>query len=211
MGMTDTFMSSFTTEAQPSIVPDDALLPLIATRDERAFRQLVERHGPRAYAVALAILKVPADAEEVLDDAFAQVWQNAARYSVQRGSVAVWIATITRTRALDRLRGCQRNRAFMELIRANPEEALDEFTPRGRLTPDELVEIEELRVQVNVAIANLSALQREVVHLAFFRGLSQTEIATALGAPLGTVKARALAAMVKLRSSLASVRQSQIR
>ena len=184
-------------------VPDRALVERMAAGEERALGALYDRHGGMAYALALAIVREGADAEEVVADAFGQVWRSATQYDAGRGSVAGWLATITRTRALDlvRARG-RRTRAVERAARADPDGLATPLgTPADRA--DRQVERHEARRLVTRSLAELPEPQRRVIELAYFGGLSQTEIAAELQEPLGTVKTRMRAGMEKLRGSLA--------
>jgi RNA polymerase sigma-70 factor (ECF subfamily) len=142
-----------------------------------------------------------ADAEEVTLDAFVQAWRNAKSYQPVRGSVPAWLTTIARNRALDLLRARQRRGRLAAVASAAP----DLGTPgMSEAVPDASADAEqaERRRQVALALDTLSPVQREVVELAFYGGLTQTEIAARLGEPLGTVKTRARLAMQKLRIAL---------
>ncbi len=186
-------------------MPDRALVERMAAGDERALGELYDRHGGMAHALALAIVREGADAEEVVADAFGQVWRNAAQYDAGRGSVAGWLATITRTRALDlvRARG-RRTRAIERAAHGDPEGLA---TPLGAPPdrPDRRIERHEARRLVTRSLGELPEPQRRVIELAYFGGLTQTEIAAELQEPLGTVKTRMRAAMEKLRGSLAEL------
>ena len=184
---------------------DRALVERMAAGEERALAQLYDRHGGMAYALALAIVREGADAEEVVADVFGQVWRNAARYDSGRGSVAGWLATITRSRALDLVRA--RGRRARAVERAARFDADGLAAPIGTPAegPDRGIERQEARRLVSRSLGELPEPQRRVIELAYFGGLSQTEIAAELQEPLGTVKTRMRAAMEKLRGSLASL------
>lgn len=183
--------------------PDRALVERMAAGDERALGALYDRHGAAAYALALAILREQADAEEAVADAFGQVWRNAGQFDAARGSVPAWLATITRTRALDLVRA--RGRRARALARAAGESSEGFAAPLAAAgeAPDRGVERAEARRLVERSLAELPELQRRVIELAYFGGLTQTEIAAELQEPLGTVKTRIRAGMEKLRGSLA--------
>jgi len=177
----------------------------MAAGDERALGTLYDRHGASSYALALAVVGEPAEAEEVVADALAQAWRSAAVYDPARGSVGAWLATITRTRALDlvRARG-RRARALERAARSDPEGGgLAAPLAVAAEAPDRGVEREEARRLVERSLAELPEPQRRVIELAYFGGLTQTEIAAELQEPLGTVKTRMRAGMQKLRDSLA--------
>jgi RNA polymerase sigma-70 factor, ECF subfamily len=178
---------------------DLAAVARLAAGDERGLAELYDRHGGLAYSLATAILRDGPDAEEVVADAFSQVWRTAANFDPARGSVVAWISTIVRTRALDLIRS-QRRRARM-LDRA--EALVEEGTAPGLGTAAELAdrgaEQSEAQRLVRQALDALPTPQRVALELGYFGGLSQSEIAVQLGEPLGTVKTRMRAGMEKLR------------
>lgn len=184
---------------------DRALVERMAAGEERALGELYDRHGGMAYSLALAIVREGADAEEVVADAFGQIWRNAAQYDPGRGSVAAWLATITRTRALDLVRA--RGRRARAVERAARTDADGLATPLGTVAdqPDRGIERQETRLLVARSLRELPEPQRRVIELAYFGGLTQTEIAAELREPLGTVKTRMRAGMEKLRGSLAQL------
>lgn len=175
----------------------------MATGDERALGDLYDRHGAMAYALALAIVGERADAEEAVADAFGQAWRQAGEFDPARGSVPAWLATITRTRALDLVRA--RGRRARALSRAASESGEGFAAPLAAAgdAPDRGVERAETRRLVVRVLAELPDAQRRVIELAYYGGLSQSEIAAELQEPLGTVKTRMRTAMEKLRGSLA--------
>ncbi len=180
---------------------DRELLADVAVGREHALRMLYDRHASRVLALAYRILGEHADAEEVVLDTFAQVWRQAASYDVARGSVRAWVSTIARSRALDGVRASNRRvRTQSNAAQASPE------TPpamgRAEPTPDRDVEGGDRRKHVAAALADLPADQRKAIELAYYGGLSQSEIADHLDAPLGTVKTRIRSAMMKLRDTL---------
>ncbi|HZN93160.1 MAG TPA: sigma-70 family RNA polymerase sigma factor [Myxococcales bacterium] len=161
-----------------------------ARGDRQALRRLYDLYSPSAMAIALRMLKNRPMAEEVVQDAFLEVWRRAREYDAARGTVSAWIATISRTRALDRLRADARLAAAKEKAAAQPE------TPS--VAPLELAVERQQRERVNAALGTLPAEQRLAIELAYFDGLTQREIAEKLGQPLGTVKTRVRLAMEKL-------------
>ncbi len=183
-------------------IADCALVERMAERDERALGELYDRHGGTVYSLAFAIVGERADAEEVVADSFGQAWRTAEHFDPARGSVAAWFATITRTRALDlvRARG-RRARALMRAASGNSEGLAAPIAAAGD-APDRGVERQETRHLVQRSLAELSEPQRRVIELAYFGGLTQTEIAVELQEPLGTVKTRMRAGLEKLRGSL---------
>lgn len=175
---------------------DLALLRLVAERQPDALAELYNRHSPTLLALARRILDSPSDAEEVLQEVFLHVWNQAERYDAGRSSVATWLVLITRSRAIDRLR----TRKVVERTHetAHQEEPVEHTSPEGV----EAVLIQERRERVQREIQKLPPEQRQVLDLAFYEGLTQSEIAARTDLPLGTVKTRTLLAMKKLRSAL---------
>jgi RNA polymerase sigma-70 factor (ECF subfamily) len=160
-----------------------------------------DRYGQVMYAVAYRIVRQPGDAEEVVADAFAQAWRDAGRFEAGRGSVAAWLTVITRSRALDLVRARSRRERITDTAqRSDPEATLGMGTPGA--SPDAAVETKERERRVAEALADLSPPQRAAIELAFFEGLSHSEIAERLDEPLGTVKTRVRLGMQKLRESL---------
>jgi RNA polymerase sigma-70 factor (ECF subfamily) len=183
--------------------PDRVLVERMGSGDEQSLGELYDRHGGAAYSLALAIVGERADAEEVVADTFGQAWRTAGQFDPARGSVAAWLTTITRTRALDLCRA--RGRRARAVTRASRENAEGFAVPvaAGGDAPDRAVELREARRLVEHSLAQLSKSQRRVIELAYFGGLTHTEIAAELQEPLGTVKTRLRAGMEKLRGSLA--------
>jgi RNA polymerase sigma-70 factor (ECF subfamily) len=180
---------------------DVALLARCAGGDETGLGELYDRFAAVLYGLALRITGEPADAEEVVLDVFGQVWREAARFTADRGSPAAWLATITRSRALDLLRARARRGRLRDAVRqVEPDQV--PVTPAALTGPEEAVDLAERSVQVRAALAELPEPQRAVIELAYFGGLSQSEIAARLGEPLGTIKTRVRAGMQKLRETL---------
>ena len=182
--------------------PDSALVAQAAGGDERALGELYDRYGGMAYSLACAIVGEPADAEEVVADAFAQVWRSAGGFDPARGSVGAWVATITRTRGLDLVRSRKRRARVLEEAAVVTDEGETLVIPSTPESSDRGAELAETSTIVRRSLAELPAAQRRVIELAYFGGLSQSEIAAQLAEPLGTVKTRMRAGMEKLRQAL---------
>lgn len=184
-----------------SAPPDPDLIAQAARGDERAIAALYDRYGGVLYAVAYRIVGQRADAEEVVVDAFAQAWRDAPRFEAGRGSVAGWLTMIARSRALDLVRArSRRDRITASAAAEHPGDspALGDWRP----DPAGSYDHGERRRHVQQALQALSPPQRQAIELAFFEGLSQSEIAERLQEPLGTIKTRVRLGMQKLRESL---------
>ena len=183
------------------VVADRRLLEQVAAGDERALALLYDRYSGPLYGIAYRITGERADAEEIVLECFSQAWRHADRFQSDKGSVIGWLTVICRSRSIDliRARGRRAKRAG-SAVAADPDQ-----TPgmsRGERSPDSAVTQDERAVRVAAALEGLSAPQREAIQLAYFEGLSQSEIAERLNEPLGTVKTRVRLAMQKLRDVL---------
>jgi RNA polymerase sigma-70 factor (ECF subfamily) len=170
----------------------------IARGSADALADLYDRHAGVVFGLARRIVSRTEDAEEVVQDVFAQVWKQAARYSGGRGTVAGWIVMLTRTRAIDRLRA---RRARPDADRGEEPAPAMALADTGA-DPEAIALSGEESARVAGALATLPDSQRSLLDLAYFDGLSQSEIAARTGVPLGTVKTRMRAAMGILRQKL---------
>jgi RNA polymerase sigma-70 factor, ECF subfamily len=167
----------------------------LARGDLGALDRLYEQYGAMAFSIAYRITGDRAAAEDVVQEAFLGAWRNAARYVDARGSVRTWLLSIVHHRAIDAIR---RRRPTVEL--PDSEAAL----PETLTLPDTWADV-ELRLDrdaVRAAMASISEVQREAIELAYFGGLTQTEIAERTGVPLGTVKGRLRLGLQGLRAAL---------
>jgi RNA polymerase sigma-70 factor, ECF subfamily len=170
---------------------DNELVTKVTKGDERAFLALYDRHASHVYALALRILHEPMLAEEVTQDTFLKLWSRARLYLAGRGTLLVWLLTITRHTAFDRLRLESRRPTLSD--GHDPEDL-------WQTIPDHETSSDESRWRsLYFAVRALSLEHRQVLELAYFQGMSQSEIAETLGWPLGTVKTRLRAAMEQLR------------
>ena len=182
---------------------DQEILDRVARGDDRALGALYDRHGAVMYSLACSIVKEPADAEEVVADAFLQLWKSGG-HDRNRGSVGAYLAVITRSRALDKIRaGQRRQRAEGDAASQDPEGIGFALTVAPSEPPDSQMERRQRGALAREALAALPAEQREAITLAFFRGYTHSEIAQQTATPLGTVKTRIRDGMSKLRTALA--------
>lgn len=204
-------------EHSPQVMPqhlstsatDADLLKRLALGDERALAALYDRHSATAYSLARAIVRDANDAEEVVAEAFAQMWRTAASFDAGRGSVAGWVTTIVRTRALDLIRAQRRRARVLDDAALTVNDEAISGAPSGADTPDRDVERAEAAALVRRSLAELPTPQRRVLELAYFGGMSQSEIAEFLKEPLGTVKTRMRAGLEKLRNALRPIMGSE--
>jgi len=167
------------------------LVARIRAGDQQAMSELYDRYGKVVYAVALRVLQDAAGAEDVLQDVFLQLWRNPDAFDASRGSLATWLAVISRHRSIDRLRKRRPETDIENCVIASSPELRDE-TERALV-------IEKIRV----VLAEMNPDQRKVLELAFFEGLTHTEIAAKTGEPLGTVKTRIRSGLQLLRAKFA--------
>ncbi len=174
-------------------VPDSALVERIMAGEEGALSALYDRYAGMLFAMLVRILKDTSAAEEVLQDLFLQLWRGASRFDAGRGSLPAWLLVIGRNRALSRLRRPER-REILE----DPEEFSLESVPSAGDLEDDAART-QLMQRLRGAMATLPPEQKEALELAYFEGMTQTEIAARTGSPLGTVKSRVRAAMQSLK------------
>lgn len=174
------------------------LLRRIAQRERAAFEALYDRYANILYATALKFVKEDADAQDVVQDVFIQIWDKAKLYDPAKGKPLTWALTLTRNRSIDRIRAIQRRTRLRDEF--EQETAKDESAGvREALSG---VDASEKGQILRAAVGQLTMQQRKVIDLAYFGGLTQTEIAEKLGEPLGTVKARARRGLLKLKEIL---------
>ena len=175
-----------------------ALLHRIGQGDRRSFEELYDRFSGVLFSTAYRVLNNREAAEDVLQDVFIQIWEKAALYDPTRGKPMTWAITLTRNKAIDRLRSTQRRNRLQDDLE-HEAQTVEQFDDKNSFDAVSSVETGEM---VREAIKKLSKDQREAIELAFLSSLTQTEISERLGEPLGTVKARIRRGMMKLKDLL---------
>lgn len=182
---------------------DPALFTRMARGDERALGELYDRWETRIRALALGIVGDAMTADDVVEDVFWQAWRQAGGFDPARGSASAWLTTLARSRSLDRLRASRRTRDEQSIDLVEPGAADLAFLSDS--DPHRDAEGEDVAQLVRAGMSTLPAEQRSVIDLAYFEGLSQTEIAERTGQPLGTIKTRMRLALQKLRERFADL------
>lgn len=178
---------------------DADLMALAASGDARAIEVLYDRYNRIVFSFALRIVGDRQIAEELLQEVFLRAWRQATTYSDRRGSFVTWLLSITHNMAIDELR--RRRRRPQRADQEDPIEVLANMPDRGNSVERD-VWLNTLRDEVNTAMNSLPQAQRDALELAYFRGLTQREIADELGEPLGTIKTRMRLGLRKLRTTL---------
>lgn len=180
-------------------VIDPTLLARVVKGDQQAFSQLYDYSSTLLFTLAVRILGNREEAAELLQEVYLEVWRKVSRYDVGRGTPIAWLVTLTKSRAIDRLRA----KASRGYRATNPLEAgtAAQVADPGP-NPLETQADQELRMAVGTAVAGLPQAQQQAIELAYYEGLSHTEIAARLNQPLGTVKTRIKLGMSRLRESL---------
>jgi RNA polymerase sigma-70 factor (ECF subfamily) len=171
---------------------DEELLELLAASDDRALGELYDRYGRMAYGLALRVLRDRALAQDAVQEGFLAVWRNAARFEAERAKPSTWILTLVHRRAVDLVRREERRRG--DPLETAPQAA-------GEETGEE-AELRDRRRRVQAALMQLPPAERQALELAYYGGLTQSELAARLGVPLGTVKSRMFSGLRRLRDLL---------
>lgn len=173
------------------------LIRRMALRDAQALDEFYERYNRLVFGLILRIIGVREDAEDVLVDVFWQVWQQSPRYDAARGKPVAWLLTIARTRAIDGLRSSNR-----QATQHSTEEIQEKHMPALQNTPSDPGILADTRQAVREALKSLPDQQRVPLEMAYFEGMTHTEIAESLNQPLGTMKDRIRTGMLHLRKQL---------
>ncbi|WP_207454110.1 sigma-70 family RNA polymerase sigma factor [Desertivibrio insolitus] len=176
-------------------VTAEELLAQVANGDREAFAELYDRLAPRVLGLVVRLLRDHAQSEEVTQEIFLEIWQNATRYDRSKGGASTWILTMAHRRAVDRVRSAQAGRD------RDTKVGIRDFRPEY----DSVSESVEIRIEherVQRALGRLTELQRQAVQLAYYGGFSHSEVAAMLNVPVGTVKTRLRDGMIRLRDEL---------
>ena len=190
------FLAAFTSRDPREVSPDATLLSRLLQKDVSAFEQLYDRHARLVYGLVLRILQHASTSEEVVQDIFLQLWRNAAQYDAARGPFVPWLCTMARNRALDHLR--------LKSERQRRREDLPDELPTVVVAPEYEKVLDEKRraERVRALMASLNPQQKRAIELAYFEGLSHSEIAATLKEPLGTVKSWIRNGLLRLKEGL---------
>jgi RNA polymerase sigma-70 factor (ECF subfamily) len=184
----------------PSRAPRDAdLIRRIGMGDVVAFREFYKAHCGIVYSTAFRVLNNPQDAEDVLQETMFMVWEKSPMYEESRGKPATWAVAMARNKAIDKLRSIQRRTRLNE----DAEAEIPEQVHRDEI-PNDLLSIAEDGNRVRTAVMKLNREQREVIEMAYFKGLTQQQISEKLHAPVSTVKARIRRGIIRLRKLVCS-------
>ena len=185
------YRESGASNASPDHNQEDAvLLSLVRQGDESAMAAIFDRYSKVVYSVALRVLRDPASAEDVLQEIFLQIWRNPDGFIATRGTLGGWLAVVSRNRSIDTLRRKRPSEQVDEMLLPSTYNLADEAVRNGMID------------KARVVIHKLPAEQRKTLEMAFFDGMTHSEIAELTGDPLGTVKTRIRSALLTLRKAL---------
>ena len=189
-------LAAFTSTGHREVSPDGTLLSRLLQKDVSAFEELYDRHARLVYGLVVRILQQAATSEEVVQDIFLQLWRNAGQYDSSRGPFVPWLLTMARNRALDHLR--------LKSERQRRREDLPDELPTVVSAPEFEKELDNKRraERVRTLMSSLNPQQKRAIELAYFEGLSHSEIAAALKEPLGTVKSWIRNGLLRLKEGL---------
>jgi RNA polymerase sigma-70 factor, ECF subfamily len=180
-----------------SKLTDPDLVVRVIAGDVRAFEAIYDRHSAQVFGLALHVTRRQGAAEEATQDTFLTLWRTADRYEASRGTLTTWLLSIVRNRSIDCLRREGRHAHCLEI-----DEVLVDRLEASERTEEQAISREESR-HARQLLTSLPTEQRQVIELAYFSGLTQTEIAANVGIPLGTVKGRQRLALTKMHRRLA--------
>ncbi|MGB6431450.1 MAG: sigma-70 family RNA polymerase sigma factor [Candidatus Acidiferrales bacterium] len=191
------FLAVIQGSAGPRDPADGELMERLTARDPTALESLYDRYSRMVYSLALRIAGQPAVAEEIVQDVFLKLWHSADRYRAERGPLGPWLCTLARNRALDHLR-------LKREKQRRREDSLDgDFTMHTSApNPETLAQQSQQAVRVRESLSELPAAQQRAIELAYFEGMTHSEIAAALAEPLGTVKSWIRSGLLRMRETL---------
>jgi RNA polymerase sigma-70 factor (ECF subfamily) len=189
---------SQTTELSPLDITDEQLMVMIQQRDPAGLEYLYDRHASIVKSLGMKVVHNEAEAEDLLQEIFMEIWNRAASYDPVKGKPLGWIVTLARRRAIDRLRKCQSHCRAEDRLRDEVEQQPGAWTT----DPEEDFVMADIRDNLLKLIATLPVAQQQAIELAFYQGMSQREIAAHTGIPLGTVKTRIELGLKKLTAAL---------
>lgn len=181
--------------ARPDAADLAALLKLSARGDETAFAQLYDATAARAFGLAVRVVRDPAQAEEVAQEAFLEIWRTASRFDAAKGSAVSWILTLVHRKAVDRVRSAEASTRRDTSYHQNNQGVEHDSTAEAAHASMEARRVRQ-------AMETLTAAQREALELAYFKGYTHTEVATMLDLPLGTAKTRIRDGLIRLRDTM---------
>ena len=177
---------------------DERLMAMLQERDPVALEYLYDRHSAIVKSLGMKVVHNEAEAEDLLQEIFMEIWNRAAGYDPAKGKPLGWIVTLARRRAIDRLRKCQSHCRAEDHLKLEVEQHPDAWTT----DPDEDFAMADIRQMLNNLLRTLPEAQRQAIDLAFYKGMSQREIAAHTGIPLGTIKTRLELGLKKLTVAL---------
>ena len=184
---------------EPTPVGDEALMARIQERESAALAELYDRYSGILKSLIMGVIHNDAEADDLLQEIFMEIWNQAAHYSAQKGKPLGWIVTLTRRRSIDRLRKKQAYARAEERLQNETEQQPDAWVHNS--TEDD-IEMSDTRRLILGVLKNLPVAQREAIDLAFYHGMSQREIAAKTGIPLGTIKTRLELGLKKISEAL---------
>ncbi|MEO6503040.1 MAG: ECF RNA polymerase sigma factor SigK [Jatrophihabitantaceae bacterium] len=183
------------TKTEPAALTLEELVAASSRGDERAFAELYDQTSSRVYGMVLRVIRDPAQAAEVTQDIYLEVWRQSARFDAGKGSVLPWLLMIAHRRAVDRVRSAQSS-----MVRDDKYALLHEERPYDSVSEQVHTSLEAQRVRK--VLSELTPAQREAVTLAYFGGYTHTEVAELLKVPLGTAKTRIRDGLIRMRDAL---------
>ncbi len=187
------------TAPEPPLVGDETLMARIQEREPEALASLYDRYSGILKSLIMGVIHNDAEADDLLQEIFMEIWNQAAHYSAQKGKPLGWIVTLTRRRSIDRLRKKQAYARAEERLQNETEQQPDAWVHNS--TEDD-IEMSDTRRLIMAILKNLPPAQREAIDLAFYHGMSQREIAAKTGIPLGTIKTRLELGLKKISEAL---------